>query len=72
MPAVKFKCTGHVSGYGNFSTGDVFRGSEAMCRHLVDDAHCAEWHEAPAEAAPAEAAPAEADAKPAKKTARAR
>jgi hypothetical protein len=71
MPAVKFTCTGHASGHGNFSTGDIFRGSEAMCRHLVEEAHCAEWHEAAAPAPVAEAQPADAE-KPAKKTARAR
>lgn len=71
MPAVKFKCTGHVSGHGNFSAGDIFRGDEAMCRHLVEDAHCADWHEVEPAAATPEPVATDA-AKPAKKTTRAR
>ena len=46
--SVKFTHTGHSHAIGNFSAGDVFRGSVEMCRHFVEDAMCAQWEDAPA------------------------
>jgi hypothetical protein len=53
MPRVKFITTGHSHLVGNFSAGDTYQGDKAVCRHFVDDAHCAVWDEEKQAAAPA-------------------
>ena len=49
MPAVKFTHLGSSPVLGNFSAGDVYRGDAAICRHLVEEARCAEWLDLPTE-----------------------
>lgn len=65
MPRVKFITTGHSHLVGNFSDGDTYTGDEAVCRHFVEDAHCAKWDVVQASAQPdaATAAPTKAEAK---------
>ena len=52
--AIKFTATGGCSAFGEFSPGDVARVSADMARHLVEEARCAKYVEAPK---PAEVAP---------------
>jgi hypothetical protein len=66
--SIKFTANGWCSNVGNFSDGDIARNlPDALAAHLVNEARCAEYLQAPAPAAPA----AE-DAKPAEKPKRPR
>lgn len=47
MVAIKFKTFGATSAGGSFSPGDIFRCDEKMARHLVEEAQCAIYMQAP-------------------------
>lgn len=41
---IKFKVGGHSHALGSFSSGDIARGiPQALARHLVEDAHAADY-----------------------------
>ena len=44
---VKFTHQGHSALAGTFGPGDRFTGDAEFCRHLVEEARCAEWADAP-------------------------
>lgn len=50
---IEFTATGSSALVGNFSAGDVWRGPEDHCAHLVEVHGCAKWADV-AEQAPAE------------------
>ncbi len=45
--AIKFTAFGGCSAFGEFSPGDVARVSADMARHLVEEARCAKYVDAP-------------------------
>jgi hypothetical protein len=45
---VKFTAFGCCSAIGNFEPGDTARVSVEMAKHLVDEARCAKYMQAPA------------------------
>ena len=56
--AIKFTATGGCSAFGEFSPGDVARIPADLARHLVEEARCAKYVEAPEPAAVVVEAPA--------------
>lgn len=50
---VKFTTFGACTAIGGFAPGDTARVSAEMARHLVEEARCAKYMEAPAVKAPA-------------------
>jgi hypothetical protein len=49
---IKFIAFGCCSAIGNFEPNDTARVSAAMARHLVEEARCAKYVEAPVSEAP--------------------
>lgn len=47
MVAIKFKTFGATSAGGSFSPGDILRCDEKMAKHLVEEAQCAVYMQAP-------------------------
>lgn len=45
---IKFTTFGATSAGGSFGPGDLMRCSQDMARHLVEEAKCAQYVEAPA------------------------
>lgn len=60
---VKFTHQGHSALVGTFGPGDRFTGDTEFCRHLVEDARCAEWVDAPSAQQPEALAALSVDAK---------
>lgn len=58
MIAIKFKTFGATSAGGSFNPGDILRCDEKMARHLVEEAQCAVYMQAPQ---PEQVAEVEAD-----------
>lgn len=61
MVQIKFKTFGATSAGGAFAPGDVMRCSEELARHLVEEAKCAVYVQAPSAEEPTE------EAKPARR-----
>jgi len=57
---IKFTSNGCCSALGNFGPGDVARVPQALADHLVNEARCAVYDEAPRPSAAPPAAPARA------------
>ena len=54
--SIKFIASGSCSALGNFASGDIARNvDDALADHLVNEAMCAEYLQAPKAAAPAPA-----------------
>ncbi len=47
MVAIKFKTFGATSAGGSFGPGDILRCDEKMAKHLVEEAQCAVYLQAP-------------------------
>lgn len=47
MVAIKFKTFGATSAGGSFGPGDILRCDEKMAKHLVEEAQCAVYMQAP-------------------------
>jgi hypothetical protein len=43
MVQIRFKAFGASTEFGSFAPGDLFRCNEALARHLVEEAQCAEY-----------------------------
>jgi hypothetical protein len=54
---IRFTASGANSAVGGFAPGDLARVPADMARHLVDEAQCAEYVQAPVPAQPAAADP---------------
>ena len=50
---IKFTTSGATSATGGFGPGDTLRCDEAFARHLVEEARCAKYIDAPPPAEPA-------------------
>lgn len=61
---IEFTATGSSALVGNFSSGDVWRGPEDHCAHLVEVHGCAKWADV-VEQAPAAEQVEQAAAEPA-------
>jgi hypothetical protein len=47
MVSIKFKTFGATSAGGSFGPGDIMRCDEKLAKHLVDEAQCAVYLQAP-------------------------
>ena len=59
MVSIKFKTIGATSAGGSFGPGDIMRCDEKLARHLVEEAQCAVYLQAPQ---PVQAPAVESDA----------